>query len=121
MLAKITGQYHDEATGMVVECERTTKYFAIGYKTEMTDGTPMFVWRLKGTFGIPDSTHAVKDNGTSANGQSVTYTGISTTHKFTKTGKEAKAVVVEISGDKIDSSNFFETVQTPDTVKVKSE
>ena len=62
-----------------------------------------------------------KDNGTGANGQSVTYTGISTTHKFTKTGKEAKAVVVEISGDKIDSSNFFETVQTPDTVKVKSE
>lgn len=51
----------------------------------------------------------------------ITYTGISTTHKFTKTGKEAKADVVEISGDKIDSSNFFETVQTPDTVKVKSE
>ena len=121
LLAKITGQYHDEATGMMVECERTTKYFAIGYKTEMTDGTPIFVWRLKGTFGIPDSTHVTKDNGTGANGQSVTYTGISTTHKFTKTGKEAKAVVVEISGDKIDSSNFFKTVQTPDTVKVKSE
>ena len=50
LLAKITGQYHDEATGMMVECERTTKYFAIGYKTEMTDGTPIFVWRLKGTF-----------------------------------------------------------------------
>ena len=99
LLAKITGQYHDEATGMMVECERTTKYFAIGYKTEMTDGTPIFVWRLKGTFGIPDSTHVTKDNGTGANGQSVTYTGISTTHKFTKTGKEAKAVVVEISGD----------------------
>ena len=98
LLAKITGQYHDEATGMMVECERTTKYFAIGYKTEMTDGTPIFVWRLKGTFGIPDSTHVTKDNGTGANGQSVTYTGISTTHKFTKTGKEAKAVVVEISG-----------------------
>ena len=62
LLAKITGQYHDEATGMMVECERTTKYFAIGYKAEMTDGTPIFVWRLKSTFGIPDSTHVTKDN-----------------------------------------------------------
>ena len=105
LLAKITGQYHDEATGMMVECERTTKYFAIGYKTEMTDGTPIFVWRLKGTFGIPDSTHVTKDNGTGANGQSVTYTGISTTHKFTKTGKEAKAVVVEISEIKLILAN----------------
>ena len=120
-LTSVSYTHLDVYKRQMVECERTTKYFAIGYKTEMTDGTPIFVWRLKGTFGIPDSTHVTKDNGTGANGQSVTYTGISTTHKFTKTGKEAKAVVVEISGDKIDSSNFFETVQTPDTVKVKSE
>lgn len=119
VLAEITGQFYDTATGMMVECERTTKYFAIGYKTEMTDGTPVYVWRLKGTFGIPDTTHATKDNGTSANGQSLVFTGISTTHKFTKTSKEAKAVVVEIAGDKIDSSKFFETVQTPDTVTAK--
>ena len=62
VLAKITGQYYDEATGMFVEGERESKYFAIGYITEKTDGTEVFVWRLKGKFNIPDSTHATKDD-----------------------------------------------------------
>ena len=39
VLAKITGQYYDETTGMFVEGERDSKYFAIGYITEKTDGT----------------------------------------------------------------------------------
>lgn len=52
VLAEITGQYYDEATGMMVEQERTTKYFAFGYRTKTTDGTEILVWRLKGTFNI---------------------------------------------------------------------
>ena len=47
VLAEITGQYYDEATGMMVEQERTTKYFAFGYRTKTTDGTEILVWRLK--------------------------------------------------------------------------
>lgn len=54
----------------------------IGYRTKTTDGTEILVWRLKGTFKIPDSDHATEDDGTDANGQEITYTGISTTHKF---------------------------------------
>ena len=60
VLAKITGQFYDENLGMYVEGERESKYFAIGYITEKTDGTEVFVWRLKGKFNIPDSTHATK-------------------------------------------------------------
>ena len=119
VLADITGQYYDEATGMFVEGARENKYFAIGYRTKKTDGTEVLVWRLKGTFSIPESTHNTEDDGTDANGQEITYTGISTTHKFTKTGKGAKAINVETS-DKVDTSKFFETVQTPDTITAKS-
>lgn len=119
IVAKITGQYYDETTGMYVEQERTPKYFAFGYRTQKTDGTEVLVWRLKGTFTIPESTHASKDDGTDANGQTLTYTGISTAHKFTKTGKPAKAVNVDMSKQLVDDSTFFDTVQTPDTVKVK--
>ena len=119
IVAKITGQYYDETTGMYVEQERTPKYFAFGYRTQKTDGTEVLVWRLKGTFTIPESTHATKDDGTDANGQTLTYTGISTAHKFTKTGKPAKAVNVDMSKQLVDDSTFFDTVQTPDTVKVK--
>ena len=120
IVAEITGQYYDKETGMYVEQERTPKYFAFGYRTQKTDGTEVLVWRLKGTFTIPESTHATKDDGTDANGQTLTYTGISTAHKFTKTGKPAKAVNVDMSKQLVDDTTFFTTVQTPDTVKAKT-
>lgn len=119
VLADITGQTYDEKTNMFIEGPRENKYFALGYRTKKTDGTEVYVWRLKGTFSIPESTHNTEDDGTDANGQEITYTGISTTHKFTKTGKGAKAINVEADG-KADVSTFFETVQTPDSVKAKA-
>lgn len=117
VLAKLTGQYYDEAAGMFVEGERESKYFAIGYITKKTDGTEVFVWRLKGKFNIPDSTHATENDGAEANGQELVFTGVNTTHKFTKRNKTEKAVNVDTSVNKLNETEFFATVQTPDTVK----
>ena len=72
IVAEITGQYYDKTTGMYVEQERTPKYFAFGYRTQKTDGTEVLVWRLKGTFTLPESTHVTKDDGTDANAQTST-------------------------------------------------
>jgi len=118
VLAKITGQHYDETKGMFVEGERQSKYFALGYITEKTDGTEVFVWRLKGKFNIPDSTHSTKNDGAEANGQELTFTGINTEHRFTATNKTAKAVNVDTSVNKgVTEADFFGEVQTPDTVK----
>lgn len=119
ILADITGQVYDETTDTFIEGARENKYFALGYKTKKTDGTEVYVWRLKGTFSIPESTHATEDDGTDANGQEVTYTGISTTHKFTKTNRGAKAINVLADG-KANVTDFFKTVQTPDTITAKA-
>lgn len=119
VLAKITGQNYDENTGSFIEGPRESKYFALGYKTKKTNGNEVYVWRYKGTFNIPDSTHATEDDGTDANGQEITYTGISTTHKFTKTGKGAKAINVDLGKDLADVSTFFDKVTTPDTLTSK--
>ena len=118
-LAKLTGQVYDATKGMFVEGERQAKYYAIGYITEKTDGTEVFVWRLKGKFNIPDSTHATKDDGAEANGQEITFTGVNTAHKFTALGnKTAKAINVDTSVNKsVTETEFFAEVQTPDTVK----
>lgn len=117
IIAELTGQFWDEDTGMFVEQESTAKYFAFGYITNKTDGTKVLVWRLKGKFSIPDTTSATKDEGTDANGQEITFTGINTTHKFTKTGKGAKAVNIDTSvNTTMEDSTFFGTVQTPDTI-----
>jgi phi13 family phage major tail protein len=121
VLADITGQTYDSTTGTYIEEERQQKYFAIGYQTKNTDGETVYVWRLKGTFNIPDQTNATENEGTDANGQELVYTGISTTHKFTKTTKPAKAVNVNTALDLVAAiDDFFDSVQTPDTITAKA-
>lgn len=118
--AKITGQKYDETKGAMIEGPRENKYFALGYKTKKTNGDEVYVWRYKGTFNIPDQTNATENDGTDANGQELVYTGIQTTHKFTATGKGAKAMNVDVALDKADVTEFFKTVVTPDTLTAKA-
>ena len=122
-LADITGQYYDNTTGMYVEQERSNKYFALGYKIKNTKGEEIYVWRLKGTFQIPDQENDTESNDANSNGQTLNYTGISTVHKFSKTNKPGKAVNVNISKNLISASaisGFFSSVQTPDTIVPKT-
>lgn len=114
--AEIMGEYYDEVTGMYVEGEPETKYYAIGYITEDTAGNERYVWRLKGVFSYPETEHATKDDGTDSSGSTLTYTGINSNCEFTKTGKTAKAVVVLASKYTGGEDAFFAEVQTPDTV-----
>lgn len=116
VLAKLMGEYYDEATGMYVEGEPEQKYFAIGYITGKTDGSEMFVWRLKGQFSYPEVEHATKDDGTDSSGNTITYTGVNTQHRFAKTSRTAKAINVPADKYTQGEAKFFETVQTPDTV-----
>ena len=120
VLAEITGQNYDSATGSLIEGPRDFKYFALGYKTKKTNGDEVYVWRYKGTFSIPDQTNTTETDGTDANGQEIVYTGISTTHKFTKTNKGAKALNVDLGKDLANVSTFFDTVTTPDTLQPKT-
>lgn len=120
VLAMITGQNYDETTGALIEGPRDLKYFALGYKTKKTNGDDVYVWRFKGTFNIPDQTNSTENDSTDANGQELTYTGISTTHKFAKTNKGAKAIVVDAAKDLADVSSFFDNVTTPDSLTAKT-
>ena len=116
-LADVTGQKFDPETGAMLEGERSNDYFAIGYIASKEDGTDVYVWRYKGTFSIPDSNHDTKTDGTEANGDEITFTGVSTAHVFNKWGTRGKALVVDTGLGKADVSNFFKEVTTPDTLK----
>jgi len=115
VLATLTGQYYDEDTNTFVEGEPNPGYFAIGYITEDTAGNEIYVWRHKVKCSIPDQTNSTKNNGTDANGQQIVFTGVNTVHKFTKTGKTAKAINHK-AGDLITESSFFATPQNIDTL-----
>ena len=129
LLAKITGKSFDEETGMLVDGERDDEYYALMYRTKGTDGEYRYVVRSKGTFSIPDETNATENNGTDSNNTSIEYKGIYTTHEFNK-GKyngtswekgAVKGIVIDTRYGKADLSKFFDSVQTPDTIKKVSE
>jgi phi13 family phage major tail protein len=124
--AKITGQKYDATKGMLVEGPRKIKYFAIGYKTQATNGDEYYVWRLKGTFNVPDENSKTKDDSTDASGQELIYTGIKTTHVFENGGEDgpaqASSVIINTALDLIaNKDQFFNSVQTPDTVEAKTQ
>ena len=114
-LAAITGKSYDSTTGAFMDGERTPKYFALGYRIRLTDGTYRYVWRYKGSFGIPDETAQTENAGTDSNNQQLTYTGIMTMHTFVKTGSGEKALVVDERSTEVDLSTFFAQVTTCDT------
>lgn len=119
-LAELTGQQIDEETGAILGGGDNvkTKYFAVGYVSEVTSGIKTYKWALKGTFAIPDETNTTKNGGTDSNNMQLVYTGIATTHKFTKGGKKVYVALEDTKddGSKLDLSTWFDKVQTPDTL-----
>lgn len=121
ILALVTGKNVDETTGAFIDGPAIERYFAVGYRLRLTDGTYRYVWRLKGSFAIPDETSATEDDSTTTNNQQLVFTGVKTITEFTNGGGtniagRAKAVVVDERDGKCDCSTFFSSVQTPDTI-----
>lgn len=114
-VAKVTGKTIDPATGAFIDGEAVEKYYAVGYRLRLTDGTYRYVWRLKGSFNIPDETSETEDDGTNTNNQQLTYTGVKTVTRFSD-GKRAKGIVIDERDGLADVSEFFDKVQTPDTL-----
>ena len=127
ILSKLQGKSFDEETGMMVDCPRKNKYYAITYRTKGTDGGYRYVTRLKGQFNIPDETVHTEDDSTDTNNTQITFTGIYTEHEFQKgiykdgawEASGAKGIVVDERYGLADVSHFFDSIQTPDTVQVK--
>lgn len=121
ILALVTGKTIDPTTGAFIDGPAVERYFAIGYRLRLTDGTYRYVWRLKGSFAIPDETSATEDDGTETNNQQLTFTGVKTITEFENGGGpgvkgRAKAIVIDERDGKCDLTTFFSTVQTPDTI-----
>lgn len=115
-VAWLTGKTLDEATGAFIDTESVERYFAIGYRLRLTDGSYRYVWRLKGAFNIPDETSATENEGTDTNNQQLTFTGNKTVTRFNYDGKRAKGIVIDERDDLCNLETFFDTVQTPDTI-----
>ena len=127
-LAQLIGKSFDATTGMMVDSPRQNDYYAIMYRTKGTDGGYRYVSRLKGQFNIPEESVSTENDGTDTTNTQIQFTGIYTEYEFTKGTYDgsawqksgAKGIVVDARYGLADVSNFFGSVQTPDTIQVLS-
>ena len=125
VLADIIGKGFDSATGMMIDGPRANDYFAIMYRTKGTDGAYRYVSRLKGTFNIPEEDNSTENDGTDTTNTQITFTGIMTEHEFAKgvykngawQAGSAKGVVVDERYCLVDFDDWFNAIQTPDSVQ----
>lgn len=120
LLARINNKHIDTTTGAVLDTgEFKPKYFALGGTSENTDGTEEKFWFMKGTFAIPEQADKTKDDSTDTNGQTLVYSAVRTTHRFTVGSEEKgmKRVVIDTSTTKVKSTkDWNEQVVTPDNL-----
>lgn len=117
-VAKLLGKDIDSTTGAVVDSgEYQEKYWALGGEAEGLDGSSEFFWFLKGTFAAPEESDRTKDDGTDADGMTLTFNAIQTTHVFTSTSKVCKRVVIDTTTTELkDQQSWTAQVVTPDNL-----
>lgn len=121
-LSIVTGKTVDPVTGAYIDNEGVEKYYALGYRLKLTDGTYRYVWRLRGMFSnVPDETSSTESDSVDTNNQEVVFTGSKTIYEFPDGGgagikSRARAIVIDEHDGKCDLSTFFNIVQTPQTI-----
>lgn len=117
-IARLLGKDIDATTGAVVDSgEYVEKYYALGGEAEGVDGSSEFFWFLKGTFTAPEESDKTKDDSTDANGMTLTFNAIQTTHIFTLKNKVAKRVVIDTTTSQLkNDQSWTAQVVTPDNL-----
>ena len=121
-LSIVTGKTVDPVTGAYIDNEGVEKYYALGYRLKLTDGTYRYVWRLRGMFSnVPNETSSTESDSVDTNNQQVVYTGSKTIYEFNNGGGtgikgRARAIVIDEHDGLADVSGFFTTVVTPDNL-----
>ena len=118
--AELEGQYTEADSDLVLSSSSAQPLeVAIGYKIYDTDNTCFYVWCLKGTCTFGEETIITRDDGTDSNGVQMTFNALETTYRFNKGGSQTQVMIPE-NDEKYDTSAFFDTVTTPDTLETKS-
>lgn len=116
--ADIIGIYYDTTKKYLLDTPRKVKYFAVGYVIGDTSDEEAYVWKYKGTFSVPDTTHATKDNSTTSNNMTLTFTSLKTNHLFTKadsTKESSAGIKLPATEATVTEEQFFKQVYTPET------
>lgn len=114
MIAKITGKTVDSATGAIIDNGvYTEKYWALGARVQMLDGTEALIWFLKGTFAIPEETGRTVDDSTDADGTTLEFTAVSTIFQFGGDKGVKRVICDTTTSELMAEQDWFKQVVTP--------
>jgi methionine-rich copper-binding protein CopC len=117
MEAWLTGEKLDAVTGRMYDSATpaSAPYFALGYRSQKSNGHYRYYWFLKGKFQKPGNEHTTLGEKAEAKTVELMYNAMKTVYKFNQ-GTRTDGVK-RVSGDE-DTTNFsatgwFTAVQTP--------
>lgn len=123
--AELTGKSVDPVTGRVFDSGDLSNvpYYAVGYRISIGNGDYIYRWFLKGTFALGSEDAKSKGDKVDAQGIDLTFTPVSTVHKWQipdprDSAKTILAPQKKVSDDTTnpafsDADTWFTQVQTP--------
>ena len=116
--AKYLGKHYDEATGRVLDTgEPNPPDVALSFRYNKGKEDYRYYQYLKGKFSGGSEEAATKTNNIDIKTYSMTFTAVTTTHKWTINGalKQLKRIFADTTETAFDPTGWFNAVQTPDT------
>lgn len=116
MQAKVLGKRFDATTGRMYDYNGTPPYFALGFRSLKSNGSYVYFWFAKGRFRAPSIEHATKTDTPEPKIPKITYSALSTVHKFDLGGgltESIKRVVGDEDADNFSAAGWFTQVQVP--------
>jgi phi13 family phage major tail protein len=121
--ATVAGKYYSSADGRVYDTGiANPPYYALGFRYNMGNDDYRYYWYAKGTFSMGSEDAKSKETDVDVKTYELTYTAITTTHKWTinSESKPLKRVFADTADSAFDSTGWFSAVQTPDTTSAPS-
>jgi phi13 family phage major tail protein len=119
MEALLTGEKFDSVSGRVWDsaAPASSPHFALGYRSQKSNGHYRYVWYLKGRFQKPGYDHATLADKATAKPVEIIYNAQKTVHKFDQGTRTdgVKRVWVDEDTDNASVATWFNAVQTPAT------
>lgn len=118
MLAKLTGEIFDPATGRVSERGATAPWIALSFRSQKSDGGYRYYQFAKGRFTKPKQSAVTRGEKPDPQTVELEYSAVKTTHPFSMYGSVTDGFKV-IWGDSgttnFSATGWFTSVQTPST------
>lgn len=120
LAAELTGKYYDPTKGIVIDTGDASKapWCAFSGRMELGDGGFKHFQYLKGKFSLGKASAKSKTDDIDAQTYELTYTAVTTVHTWSVNGEQkgVKAVQGDTTDPAFNATNWFNQVQTPDTV-----